>query len=357
MSTEQKPPSMERTSDSVLVLGDAEDFLKQSWSGENYAMTVADDGEAWCSGKPGPRVTEQFTLEMALRSVLRMDPEEILVSSQASPPADIVPAIILTGHRLVYWWKQGDKDRAMLRWHDWKFQKVLEVSPGHVRVLADVRKLHSSEELKGPVPPVSEDSFSPQQFKLLKDTVLAHARTGFRPRIVAEARKSFINPNGHPLLQLAEEEMPESVFSFPEGLPYLQLEWDESGEIGKVDFFAEPAKPAAHAVFLGDWEQAQSVPHYQDDRVDLEPELLQAWPSLKVASLIPWSGDQLGGWPFWVQGPQIVSCEECGSRMTSRFQLSSEPTALVPRLFAPSGTGQILQCSRHPRQMAWVWDC
>lgn len=343
------------SSDSILILGDAEDYLKNAFSETYYSMTVADDGEAWCSGRPGPRVNEQINLEMALRSVLRMDPDEILVSSATRPPDEIVPAIILTGHRLLYWWKDGEKDRALLRWQDWKFEKVVEVLDGKVRVLAD-KELAQPDAPIQPPPVVPDVPFSPEEFKALKDAVFALARPAFRPETGVDKRDSFIQ-EGSLMLQLAQGELPVSALVFPEGKSYLQLHWDQSTGKGTVQFVEAPETGGDKALYLTDWMEFQSVPHYDDDRLELDEGLDEVWPDLQVASLLPWAGDHLGGWPFWVQGFKVEKCPDCGTRMLCRFQLSSESEGLVPGLFAAEGTGQILQCAQHPEQLKWIWAC
>ena len=267
-------------------------------------------------------------------------------------------AIILTGHRLVYWWKGGDKDKALLRWHDWKFEKVLEIVGDEVRTLADISNVQPSEELPPESPEPYQIAITPQGFKALKEAVGSYAKPSFRPHAVSQRRESFIDRSGSPLLQLAASELPDgSPLVFPQGTAYLRLYWSEESGEGSVRFMPTHKEAGADTVFLGDWESVPSVPHYDDDQIDIAPQLLEAWPDLEVAALQPWSGEQLGGWPFWAQGAHTLNCPECGEPMRFRFQLSSEAEALIPSLFAAEGTGQIFQCECHPERLAWIWAC
>ena len=65
--------------------------------------------------------------------------------------------------------------------------------------------------------------------------------------------------------------------------------------------------------------------------------------------------DKLGGWPFWVQGPEYPSCPTCGDRMRLVLQLDSEDH--VPYMFGDGGVGHITQCSAHPHVVAFGWAC
>ena len=71
--------------------------------------------------------------------------------------------------------------------------------------------------------------------------------------------------------------------------------------------------------------------------------------------VFPLQGDKLGGWPYWVQGPELPQCPECSETMALVFQLDSEDN--VPHMFGDAGIGHILQCPDHPEQLSWGWAC
>lgn len=57
-------------------------------------------------------------------------------------------------------------------------------------------------------------------------------------------------------------------------------------------------------------------------------------------------GDELGGWPHWVQGIEYPGCPQCGCRMELVFQLDSMDN--VTHRFGDEGIGHITQCPDHP---------
>lgn len=66
-------------------------------------------------------------------------------------------------------------------------------------------------------------------------------------------------------------------------------------------------------------------------------------------------GDKLGGWPFWVQGPERASCSRCQTAMTVLFQIDSEVN--VDWMFGDSGCGHISRCPSHPDEWVFGWAC
>lgn len=69
----------------------------------------------------------------------------------------------------------------------------------------------------------------------------------------------------------------------------------------------------------------------------------------------PMTGDKLGGWPYWVQGPEWIECPICNVRMRFVFQIDSECNLPIP--FGDVGCGHIFQCVQHQEKMAFGWAC
>lgn len=67
------------------------------------------------------------------------------------------------------------------------------------------------------------------------------------------------------------------------------------------------------------------------------------------------NGDKLGGWPFWVQGPEYPNCPQCGNQMELVFQIDSEDN--LPYMFGDVGCGHLTQCPGHPETFAFGWAC
>jgi uncharacterized protein YwqG len=65
--------------------------------------------------------------------------------------------------------------------------------------------------------------------------------------------------------------------------------------------------------------------------------------------------DKLGGWPYWVQGPEYPTCPSCGERMRIVLQLDSEHN--VPFMFGDAGVGHVTQCPTHHDVVAFGWAC
>ena len=67
------------------------------------------------------------------------------------------------------------------------------------------------------------------------------------------------------------------------------------------------------------------------------------------------TGDKLGGWPAWVQGPEYPACPECERQMELLFQLDSNDN--LDYMFGDVGCAHITQCREHPRVLAFAWAC
>lgn len=66
-------------------------------------------------------------------------------------------------------------------------------------------------------------------------------------------------------------------------------------------------------------------------------------------------GDKLGGWPAWVQGPELPSCRKCGSKMRFLFQVDSN--CGVDHMFGDVGTAHLSYCEKHPEELGFGWAC
>ena len=74
------------------------------------------------------------------------------------------------------------------------------------------------------------------------------------------------------------------------------------------------------------------------------------------AAMIPFEGDKLAGWPYWVQDVEYPKCPTCDRLMdTLIFEFASDDH--VPYLWGDVGTGYILQCPEHKEQVAFLWQC
>lgn len=67
------------------------------------------------------------------------------------------------------------------------------------------------------------------------------------------------------------------------------------------------------------------------------------------------SGDKLGGWPHWIQGPEYPSCPTCSETMVLLFQVDSEDH--VPFMWGDAGCAHITQCPTHQDVVAFGWAC
>jgi len=69
----------------------------------------------------------------------------------------------------------------------------------------------------------------------------------------------------------------------------------------------------------------------------------------------PALGDKLGGWPHWIQEPRRPTCPACERKMTYLFQIDYEANLSID--LGDAGCGHLWQCTKHPEQMAFEWDC
>jgi uncharacterized protein YwqG len=67
------------------------------------------------------------------------------------------------------------------------------------------------------------------------------------------------------------------------------------------------------------------------------------------------TGDKLGGWPAWVQGPEYPTCTECGTKMQLVFQIDSKDN--LDYMFGDVGCAHITQCPIHPNILTFAWAC
>ena len=66
-------------------------------------------------------------------------------------------------------------------------------------------------------------------------------------------------------------------------------------------------------------------------------------------------GDNLAGWPAWIQNVEYPNCPQCGKRMVHVFQVDSEDN--IPIIFGDAGCGHITQCPEHKEVVAFGWAC
>lgn len=65
--------------------------------------------------------------------------------------------------------------------------------------------------------------------------------------------------------------------------------------------------------------------------------------------------DKLGGWPMWVQTPERPPCPVCQTEMSLVMQVDSHDH--LDYMFGDHGCGHIMQCHKHPEQLAFSWAC
>lgn len=119
---------------------------------------------------------------------------------------------------------------------------------------------------------------------------------------------------------------------------------------------AGPAAPAQDpieepaAVLVG-WEPAPPEPPGYEEDVPPPPESMEDFEEeLRIHS-----GDKIGGWPAWVQGPEYPECPECKATMVYLLQLDSN--GLCRHQFGDLGAGHLCQCPNHPHVVAFGWAC
>jgi uncharacterized protein YwqG len=104
------------------------------------------------------------------------------------------------------------------------------------------------------------------------------------------------------------------------------------------------------------WNPIADYPNYEEliemgftFTADEESELLDS------DTIIPTSGDKLGGYPSWVQGVEYPNCPKCNEKMQLIFQIDSMNN--LPYMFGDSGCGHITQCKEHKDVLAFGWAC
>lgn len=73
-------------------------------------------------------------------------------------------------------------------------------------------------------------------------------------------------------------------------------------------------------------------------------------------ALLPFEGDKLAGYPHWVQDVEYPNCPLCNRLMDQLiFEFASDDN--VPYLWGDVGSGYILQCPDHKKELAFLWQC
>jgi hypothetical protein len=158
-------------------------------------------------------------------------------------------------------------------------------------------------------------------------------------------------PSGH-LIQLfycLDREGPcevdaETWEAFNESTVGRLLRIADSGQLG-------------HAVLPGQailgWQPAHELP---------SPEELPSWlrdnldgDTWMALGEFCHDGDKLGGWPGWIQGPELPSCRKCGSKMRFLFQVDSN--CGVDHMFGDMGIAHLSYCEKHPEELGFGWAC
>lgn len=67
------------------------------------------------------------------------------------------------------------------------------------------------------------------------------------------------------------------------------------------------------------------------------------------------TGDKLGGWPYWVQGPEYPNCPQCGQRMRLLMQIDSSDN--IDYQFGDCGCAHLTYCPNHKEIFAFGWAC
>jgi len=125
-----------------------------------------------------------------------------------------------------------------------------------------------------------------------------------------------------------------------------------------------PGRDAAERAFEGPiaprliagWDAADDLPNLDEleelgVEIEFDGPLYRALESCKQ----PLLGDKLGGWPFWSQTVRYPDCPACKAPMRLFFQIDSNDK--VGYQWGDQGCAHWFQCARHPRQMAFSWQC
>lgn len=101
------------------------------------------------------------------------------------------------------------------------------------------------------------------------------------------------------------------------------------------------------------WEPAHELPRSDELPIELMLSMEDAqWVALNQHCR---DGDKLGGWPAWVQGPELPNCRKCGSPMRFLFQVDSD--CGVDHMFGDVGTAHLSYCEEHPEELGFGWAC
>lgn len=118
-----------------------------------------------------------------------------------------------------------------------------------------------------------------------------------------------------------------------------------------------PARPANNtfpARRIRGWEQVEDLPNWEEIRA-LGVALSGDEETLLEELELPWGGDKLWGWPYWVQGIEYPSCPQCEATMRLVFQIDSNDN--LPHMFGDVGCGHLTQCATHKDVLAFGWAC
>ncbi len=104
------------------------------------------------------------------------------------------------------------------------------------------------------------------------------------------------------------------------------------------------------------WTRFDTCPTDDGDWDEVVPDVDEAVRELVEAHVENWGGgEQLGGWPQWMQGPKFAACPACGDRMEHVFEFGSD--VLLDWVFGDFGVGYLQRCPRHPGKLALIWQC
>jgi hypothetical protein len=138
------------------------------------------------------------------------------------------------------------------------------------------------------------------------------------------------------------------------------VDLDAPGRPGSQDDGPEDLFPV---VLIADWTKQTDYHPDPDElsalRIELTPEerdLFDGWGLIET-------GDKLGGWPAWIQGPECMLCRTCGQEMQHVFQF--EPHVHLKYSFGQEffdrpvdvGCGWLFQCPEHKSRLTFTWQC
>lgn len=134
--------------------------------------------------------------------------------------------------------------------------------------------------------------------------------------------------------------------------------WEPGSEVhhvARLPLDAEGEMPgdgrALPAFRFTGWEPIDDLPHQEDMDRPLSPARRDDY----YGSRRPLSGDKLGGWPMWVQGPERPSCPDCREPMTVLFQVDSH--GHLDFMWGDTGCAHLSFCEQHPHRLAFGWAC